>query len=208
MQRFASRDAADRIVGPPAPRPPLKHRPTEPGRSDGQPSAAVGPFTLRPIQPDDADRLLAFVRGLSYGARYFRYGRGDYDTTEEAVRGVCTPDPGKCIHYVALAPDGDRETIVGSARIVFMAGSAVAELAISVSDEWQARGVGRRLVDALVEGARGRGIAEVRARILGTNTGMIAFMRRRGFAIEESPEGDWLKVAVIHLAGAAAGGPP
>lgn len=154
---------------------------------------------MRPIRPDDAPNLMAFVRGLSFGARYFRYGRGDYEITEEAVQGICAPDPEKCIHFVALTSERGTEAIVGSARIVFSAGNPVGELAISVSDEWQARGVGSGLIDALAEGARRRGLETIQARILGTNTGMMEFMRRRGFAIEDSDEGEWLKVATIRV---------
>ena len=154
---------------------------------------------LRPIRADDATLISAFVRGLSFGARYFRFGRGDYDLTEEEVVRLCSPNPDACVHLLVLQRSDEGEAIVGSARIVFEAGSPAAELAITVKDEWQARGVGKRLVDALLANARQRGLAEVHARILGTNAGMIEFMHRCGFAVEDSAEGAWLKVARMRL---------
>lgn len=154
---------------------------------------------LRPIRADDAERLMSFVRGLSFSARYFRYGRGDYELNEDTVRRLCSPDPEKCVHSLVLAQGSETDVIVGSARIVFASDSQAAELAISVQDEWQDRGVGGRLVDNLLESARQRGLVEVRAQILGTNTDMIEFMRRRGFTIADSAEGAWLKVASVRL---------
>ena len=151
-------------------------------------------LTLRGIRPDDVDAMLAFVRNLSFAARYFRFGKGDIEFTADDVRRVCSPNPRECVHFV-VAKRGDPDEIVGSARIVFAAGASESELAITVADAWQTRGVGRRLIEALMHGASRRGITQVHAEILATNLAMIEFMQRRGFVIADSPKGPGLKVA-------------
>lgn len=157
-------------------------------------------LTLREIRAGDADALLAFVRGLSFAARYFRYGKGDIEFTEDHVRRVCSPNPRECIHFVVVKRC-DPDEIVGSARIVFADGATDSELAITVADAWQARGVGRRLIEALRRGANDRGIERVHAEILATNLAMIDFMQRCGFTIADSPKGPGVKIATTRVRG-------
>ena len=151
-------------------------------------------LTLRGIRPDDADAMFVFVRRLSFAARYFRYGRGDIEFTADDVQRVCSPNPRECVHFV-VAKRGDPDEIVGSARIVFTADATECELAITVADAWQTRGVGRRLIEQLLGAAKRRAITVVRAEILATNLAMIEFMQRRGFVIADNPKSPGLKIA-------------
>lgn len=156
-------------------------------------------LTLRHIGPDDVDALSSFVHGLSFGARYFRFGRGDVEFTETEIRRTCTPDPQHCVHLLVVRRGEPQDAVVGSERIVFEPGERSCELAISVADDWQTRGVGKRLVDALLDSARSRQLAHVHARIMATNLAMIEFMQRRGFTVADSPQGPGLKVATIEV---------
>lgn len=156
-------------------------------------------LTLRRITPGDIDRMLAFVESLSYSTRYFRYGHGDAQFSREHMARVCADDGQGSVHWLATRRSAEGEDVIGSARVVFSNGSRTCELAIAVKDEWQSQGVGKRLVDLLLEGARRAGQCEVRARILGTNRAMIHFMEGRGFTICDSAEGPWVKIAVCKL---------
>lgn len=157
-------------------------------------------LTLRRVTAADIDRMLAFVEGLSYSTRYFRYGHGDAQFSREHMARVCADDGHGSVHWLATrAGAGGEEEVIGSARIVFSSGSRTCELAIAVKDDWQSQGIGKRLVDLLLAGARNAGQAEVRARILGTNRAMIRFMEGRGFLICDSAEGPWVKIAVCKL---------
>lgn len=154
-------------------------------------------LTLRHVRAEDAAILMSFVRGLSFGARYFRYGHGDVEFSEDEILRVCTPDPNECVHLLVLKIERGTESVIGSARIVFEAGGSACEIAIAVTDAWQRRRIGSRLMNALFESARRRGIKEFRAQILASNRRMIEFMRRRGFTISDSIDGPSLKIAVI-----------
>ena len=63
---------------------------------------------LRPIQHSDADLLMAFVKCLSFGTRYFRYGRGNFELREEEIQRVCHPDPERCVHLLVLMRTAGR----------------------------------------------------------------------------------------------------
>lgn len=154
---------------------------------------------FRRICRGDVERMMAFVQGLSYATRYFRYGHGDARFSREHMARVCEDDGQGSLHWLAVRDTPAGEEVLGSARIVFSEGSRTCELAIAVQDDWQSQGLGKRLVELLLAGARSAGQQEVRARILGTNRAMIHFMQSRGFAIVDSPEGPWVKIAVVKL---------
>ena len=156
-------------------------------------------LALRNLRETDVDFLARFVKELSFGTRYFRFGRGDIEFNQEEIREVCTPNPDERIHLLVLKIEDGAETIIGSGRIVFERGSAIGEIEIAVTDAWQRRRIGKRLIEALLERAKSEGIAEVHGRILASNRRMLEFMRRRGFTISNSAEGAALKIAKICL---------
>jgi hypothetical protein len=90
-------------------------------------------LTIRPIGEGDASLVESFVRRLSFGARYFRYGRGYYQPSEDRIRELCRPDEPRRTHLLVLSgPDG-YQSIVASARIVFEPGDKQCDLAIAVN---------------------------------------------------------------------------
>ncbi len=156
-------------------------------------------LTLRHITADDGNILMSFVNGLSFGTRYFRYGHGDREFSPDKIQNLCMPNPSERVHFLVLKANGEGETVVASARIIFEENGASCEVAITVADAWQLHGIGKRLIDALFVEAKARNLTEMHGEILSTNRRMIEFMRRRGFAINNSPETPSLKIAQINL---------
>ena len=58
----------------------------------------------------------------------------------------------------------------------------VAEIAATVSDDWQGHGLGTEMVVQLIEQARDDGFSALRATVLATNKRSIAMLLRTGFA--------------------------
>ena len=156
-------------------------------------------MTLRHIGPTDVDLMLGFVRGLSFGTRYFRFGSGDREFTEQEVQRVCNPDPAAAAHFIVIRSGKKGDEVVGSARFVHVPGAAACELGIAVGDRWQTKGIGKVLVDALIEAARQRGLRQMLARIQGTNRRMVKFVTVLGFQVADSAEGPGIKVATLQL---------
>ena len=156
-------------------------------------------LTLRPLGTDDVDILLAFVSSLSYGTRYFRFGSGDLEFNRASVEKLCALNNCECVHFLTLKVDGEQETVVASAYIVFKENETKCEVAIAVADAWQLNGIGKRLMEALLLQTKARHMTEIFGKILVTNKRMIGFMRRQGFAINNSPETSAIKIAQIFL---------
>jgi acetyltransferase len=156
-------------------------------------------FELRPIEAGDYPLLTSFVRRLSFGTRYFRYGRGSFQPSDDELRSMCTPDLEHAVHLILLRSSDEHQLVVGSGRLVYEPGQRRSELTLTVSDSWQRRGVGRRLLDRLIDTARQRGHEEIMAQILATNEPMLALVKRRGFTVSDSKDGPGVKVAQLVL---------
>jgi GNAT superfamily N-acetyltransferase len=156
-------------------------------------------FELRPIEAGDYRLLTSFVRRLSFGSRYFRYGRGSFQPSDDEICRMCTPDPTHAAHLLVLHGSNEPRLVVGSGRIVYEPGQNRCELTLIVSDSWQRRGVGRRLLEGLIDSARQKGHQEIFARILTTNAPMLALVQRRGFAVSDSDDGPAVKMARLLL---------
>jgi len=140
-------------------------------------------LTLRPVCPEDVERTLRFVESLSYGTRYFRFGRGDFRLEEAEARCICSPNPTECVEFIVLAALEDDEREVASARYCLDADGRSCEFALVVGDEWQGHGIARWLVAALVDSASRRGLARMYGRVLATNRSMIALAQRMAFSL-------------------------
>jgi len=56
-----------------------------------------------------------------------------------------------------------------------------------LSDAWQRKGLGRRLLETLLEHAASAGIPEATGVVLSTNVAMLRLVRSMGFAVRAEP---------------------
>jgi L-amino acid N-acyltransferase YncA len=89
---------------------------------------------------------------------------------------------------VAIAPDPAR--IVGVARYISLPRDPrAAEVSVAVDDQWQGRGIGRRLMSELVPMARAEGITRLLAYVGTDNVRIIGWIARAG-GVAEVRDGD------------------
>ena len=159
--------------------------PAEPATTEHWVTQDGIPITLRAISPGDVALSKEFLAGLSFGTRYFRFGRGDFQYTDEELRRLCTVAPGERAQFIAIARRDGVDVMIGSARYVVEPDGCTCEMAIVVNDAWQGHGVGRRLLGALIEQAKREHLRTMVGKVLGSNAGMAEFARRQGFSIDD-----------------------
>lgn len=132
------------------------------------------------MQPHDRDAIARAFKGLSVRSRYRRYLSAHADELSDAeLRTIVDVDHDERETLVAL--DGPAEQVVGVARYVRLPEVRDrAELAIAVVDDHQGRGIGRALLDELIDCARERGVTRVRADVLAENQPMLALLDQLG----------------------------
>ena len=143
--------------------------------------------TLRLRAPLQSDRqaLLRFYRELSDQSFYFRF-HGHPSIDERLVDPVLDPewiDRGALIGSVA---EEGTERVVALANYVRLRDPSAAEVAFTVADDYQRRGIGTRLVEQLAERAAAHGIERFIGEVMADNAAMIGVFERVGFAVSRT----------------------
>jgi len=158
-----------------------------PGRYPGELEANFVVVTgatlrMRPIRDEDAQKLIEFHARLSFDSIYRRYFSIHPELSPDEVRHLTQVD---YVDRLALViEDGDDLVAVG--RYDRSPDSTTAEVAFVVRDDYQHLGLGHRLLEALAEAARARGISTFSAETLFTNRDMMAVFRHSGYPLTTS----------------------
>ena len=149
----------------------------------------LGDWTLhlRPIAPADDALWLGLMKEMSWTTRYQRGARRVETLKAEDVQRAVSPDPATEIALVAVAFRDGVEKMAGVARAT-ATGPATWTFALVVLDAWQRRGVGRRLMIALMEALQERAGATLNGDVLASNRNMLDFVARLGFDIRAHPD--------------------
>jgi acetyltransferase len=144
-------------------------------------------LTLRPIRPEDAELEKDFISGLSQRSMRLRFLSGMRDLTPQMLARFTQIDYDREMAFVAVAGDAASQKEVGVCRYITLPDGQTCEYAIVVGDDWQARGLGRRMMARLMEVAAARGLKTMVGYVAAENAGMLELCAALGFAIEREP---------------------
>ena len=134
---------------------------------------------IRPVTPEDRPALQAGFDRLSERSRYRRFLSPHPRLTDAELRYFTEVDHHD--HEALVAIDTESGDGVGIARFIrSRVAHDVAELAVAVVDDRQARGIGTRLALALSDRAREEGITAFRAVTLTDNARMLRIISQLG----------------------------
>jgi acetyltransferase len=138
---------------------------------------------IRAIRPEDAELERDFVHRLSEQSRFLRFMFGLQDLSPAMLSRFTQIDYDRELALIVVVrlPDG-VERQIGVARYIMLPDEESCEFAIVVSDEWQGKGVARRLFQCLIDIAGDRHIKLMTGITLRENTRMIDLSRSLGFA--------------------------
>ena len=132
---------------------------------------------IRQGHRSDRELLLRGFERLSPESRYRRFLVPRAELSDEMVRYLTEIDHHD--HEAMIALEEETGEGIGVARFVRSRDRpAVAELAVTVIDDWQGRGVGTLLVEVLSARARAEGINTFSALMLARNEEMMDLLRR------------------------------
>jgi GNAT superfamily N-acetyltransferase len=134
---------------------------------------------IRQWHRSDTDLLLKAFDRLSPESRYRRFLTVMSELSGSVLRYLTEIDHHD--HEAMIAVDEQTGEGVGLARYVrHPERPEVAELALTVADDWQGKGVGTSLLEALCARARAAGISSFTALMLATNTTMMDLLEQLG----------------------------
>jgi len=147
-------------------------------------------LTLRFVEPDDAETLQAYIRGLSQSSRYRRFLGAARELSPSLLDGFTHAGEDDRFSVIATASSDGVERIIAEARYALHADQASVEFGLSVDDRWQGHGIGAALMQNLECRAAALGATRLFGDTLRSNEVMISLASKSGFAFMASP-GDW-----------------
>jgi acetyltransferase len=175
-------------VSDPAPPPPAAEPPTYPAGLERLWHTADGTAVrLRPLRPDDLERELAFIAGLSEQTLYLRLHYSSREVSREMATRLLDLDYHDRMAIGALVGEPPDDRIIGVSRYARIDDSDRAECAIVVTDAWHGRGVGTELMRSLARAARASGLRTLEGTSLAENRRIHDWARRFGFGVRTEP---------------------
>jgi RimJ/RimL family protein N-acetyltransferase len=148
--------------------------------------------TIRTLREDDRARIAAAIRSLDRESIYMRLFTYRRSLTEAGLDRVMRAGPDDLVLVVTVG-EGAEEAVVASGRSVRTSATS-AEVAFMVSQDYQGKGIARRLLERFVEAARANGLSQLEADVLGENRAMLAVFERSGLAMRRARDGN-----VVHV---------
>ncbi|HEU0187357.1 MAG TPA: GNAT family N-acetyltransferase, partial [Gallionellaceae bacterium] len=151
-------------------------------------------ITIRPIRPEDARIEQAFVRGLSEESRYFRFMNGVQELSQSMLVRFTQIDYSREMALIAVHEEQGEEVELGVARFAINPDAESCEFALVIADNMHSKGLGQRLMTALMDAARSKGLKVMQGEVLANNDSMLKLMDRLGFGVSTSAEDASIKL--------------
>ncbi|MEP7098666.1 MAG: GNAT family N-acetyltransferase [Dokdonella sp.] len=135
---------------------------------------------IRPMHKDDAALERDFLERLSPASISYRF-LGQMNPSDDLIRRMTEIDYTRDAAFIALRADGAEKKEIGVSRFCTSEDQASCECAVTVSDEWQGRGLGTLLMRHLIEVARHRGIKRMVSIDMAGNVAMRSLAQNMGF---------------------------
>ena len=128
---------------------------------------------FRPIEPTDEPLIQELFYRCSERTIYLRFFSFLKAMPHSRAQQLVAVDYDNSLALVCTVREGERDVIIAVGRYARDPATNYADCAFIVRDDWQDKGVGRYLIERLMEVARGRGIAGFTADVLVENTRMM-----------------------------------
>jgi acetyltransferase len=147
-----------------------------------------GRVRFRLTRPSDGGLVREFLESLSPETRERRFLHPMPTIAESTVRHFTFYDPRERMTMAACAPIDGTECIVGLADVAFLE-TGLAEIGMVVADDYQQRGLGKLLSEAIASLAIKRGATHLKANMLHGNSPMVRLFERLGRTVRTVEDG-------------------
>ena len=146
-------------------------------------------ITIRPMRPEDAAIEQEFVRHLSEEAKYFRFMHAVQELSEPMLVRFTQLDYDRELALIAVTEEKGREVEIGVCRYAINPDGESCEFALVVSDQWQHKAIGHRLMGSLIDAARSKELKTMEGEVMASNHDMLKLVATLGFTVV-SRQGD------------------
>jgi acetyltransferase len=169
------------------------------------PNQYVAPFRLRdgreaivrPIRPEDEPLIIALHAAHSEHTIRMRFFGLVKTLSRESLIRLCHLDYDREMALTAVLHEDGEPRLLGVSRYHLNPEKGTAEFALVVSDAYQRQGLGRHLMQRLIDIARERGVQRLVGQVLAENAPMLHLMQSLGFSPPTIIENNIVSVELI-----------
>jgi GNAT superfamily N-acetyltransferase len=129
-----------------------------------------------------------FIRNLSARTKHYRFLGGISELRPAELRRLCNVDGRHSMAFVATVNKNGEETQIGVSRYGECPSDGVGELAITVADAWQHKGLEQLLLKQLINYAKTYGVKQLYSVELADNTDMQRLASEFGMSARRDPD--------------------
>jgi len=148
------------------------------------PKFAEQVVTVRPILAMESE----FIRNLSDETKHYRFLGGVRELPPEELKQLCEVDGSHSMAFVATVPSNGRETEIGVCRYGEGSKDDVLEMAITIADAWQHKGLAQLLLKPLIAFARDHGVKQLYSVEFADNAAMRQLASDFGMSTRNDPD--------------------
>jgi RimJ/RimL family protein N-acetyltransferase len=148
-------------------------------------------LTVRTVTKADVEGLDALFEGLSDEDRYYRFFNFCHPR-RKFLEQLARPEDEGGYRLVAVVSGPENKLVAEAGYVILPDGNG--EFALTVAAGWRGW-LGPFLLDAVVAAAAARGVPNLQADILKSNTRMLALLSRRGYTVLDR-EASEMRVAI------------
>lgn len=143
-------------------------------------------YRVRPIAGEDRRALQRAYAGLAPSDKRAAFFTQVPDLGDEAAASLCTVDHTRetCLVLEQVERPGE---LAGGCRLVG-SGASIAEFSVWLRSDVKRLGLGRSLMELLLEEAKARNFHTVLGHVLADNIAMLHLVRGLGFTVERDPD--------------------
>ena len=149
---------------------------------------------MRPIRPDDEPMMKEMFYSFTERTRYLRFHGPVQAFPHARLQVFCNIDYNTEFTLIGVVGSPGEEDVIALGCYMHDEATNTAEVAFSVRDDWQNKGLGSHLFQKLAEVGRARGIREFHAEVLTENILMLKVFHNSDCAVATTTDGD-----VIHI---------
>jgi acetyltransferase len=144
---------------------------------------------LRPVKPEDEPLLSEMLGELSPETMKERFFQTVKSITHDMLIRFCNIDYDREMTLVAEVRRGPGKKLIGMGGLMIEPDFKHGEFAIVIHDQYQGKGIGYKMLDALIGIAQEKELEEFYGIVLTDNRKMLRLCQRLGFVLHPLPDG-------------------
>ncbi|MDE1222784.1 bifunctional acetate--CoA ligase family protein/GNAT family N-acetyltransferase [Vibrio aestuarianus] len=139
---------------------------------------------LRPILPEDEPQHAEFIHNVSKEDLYKRFFSDVGEFNHEALANFTQIDYDREMAFVAVDSNDGEGKIIGVSRALINPENTDAEFAILIRSDLKGNGLGKILLQKVIDYCRLKGTVQISGMTMPTNRGMLTLAQKLGFEVD------------------------